>query len=206
VILSVIGIASLIARGGPRYGIEFKGGTLMTVKFRTLPSLDRLRAELSKNLSAEPTVQTFENGSNEVAIGTEGADDTRTVKEALARIYGQPGNGKLDLNNASRTTLVGRVTDPLQRAGVQLSQQEVEKLADSIVRSRDQDHGGLLASIDELRSVPGVTAPVLNVLNQECYTAQYNAARDTQAVGPKAGADLRQQAINATLLALGGKK
>src|SRR4051812_3425827 len=82
-ILSVIGLSSLIARGGPRYGIEFKGGTLMTVKFRSMPSLNQLRAELSKNLKAEPTVQTFESNSNEVAIGTEGEDDTRTVREAL---------------------------------------------------------------------------------------------------------------------------
>jgi len=203
IVLSVAGIASLVAKGGPRYGIEFKGGTLMTVKFRQMPALNKLRAELSRNLSAPPTVQEFENGTNEVAIGTEGADDTLRVRESLARIYGQPG-GKLDLNNASRSALAARLGDPLQRAGASLSQQDVDRLADAIVAERDQKHGGLLSSPDDLGSVPGVTPAVLNVLKQEAYAAPYNAARDTQAVGPKAGADLRQQAINATLLALAG--
>lgn len=204
VILSVAGLASLAIKGGPRYGIEFKGGTLMTVKFQSMPSLDQLRADLSKNLSAAPSVQEFENGTNEVAIGTEGADDTRLVRESLAKIYGQAGGGKLDLNNASRGQIVARLTDPLQRAGVALSQQDIDSLANSIVAARDQQHGGLLTRVDDLRQVSGVTPQVLGVLNQESFTAPYNAARDTQAVGPKAGQDLRQQAVNATLLALAG--
>ena len=32
-VLSVAGLVSLALQGGPRYGIEFKGGMLMTVKF-----------------------------------------------------------------------------------------------------------------------------------------------------------------------------
>ncbi len=32
-VLSVAGLISLAREGGPRYGIEFKGGMLMTVKF-----------------------------------------------------------------------------------------------------------------------------------------------------------------------------
>jgi len=42
------------------------------------------------------------------------------------------------------------------------------------------------------------------VLNQECYTAPYTANRDIQIVGPRVGADLTHQAVNATLLALAG--
>jgi preprotein translocase subunit SecF len=49
-----------------------------------------------------------------------------------------------------------------------------------------------------------LTPQVLTVLNQECYLAPYNAGRDIQIVGPKVGAELRKQAVNATLLALAG--
>jgi len=125
------------------------------------------------------------------------------VLDTLAKTFGHPENGKLDLNNASASQVAARLTDPLQRAGVQLSQQQVDQLAAAIVGERDR-HSGLLTKIDDLRGVSGVTPQVMNVLNQECYVAPYTAARNIEIVGPKVGADLRQQAINATLLALAG--
>ena len=80
---------------------------LMTVKFQGAPPLDEVRSSLSKVLASPPSVQTFENGSNEIAIGTEGSDDATLAKnhqlvlDTLAKTFGHPDNGKLDLNNAS---------------------------------------------------------------------------------------------------------
>src|ERR1700688_3985833 len=137
-LLSVAGIVSLIAHGGPRYGIEFKGGMLMTVRFQNTPPIEEVRTVLSKALATPPSVQTFERGSNEIEIGTassEGGKDAdedlaknrQVVLDTLAKTFGKPGNGKLDLNNASAGQVAARLTDPLQRAGVQLSQQQVEQ-------------------------------------------------------------------------------
>ncbi|MEP6714052.1 MAG: protein translocase subunit SecF [Terriglobia bacterium] len=207
-VLSVIGLISLIAHGGPRLGIEFQGGMLMTVKFAGQPPVQQLRAALDKALSTPPTVQTFENQSNEVEIGTGGADDATLAKNkdivlaTLQNNFGQPGNGKLDLNNVGATVLAGRLSDPMQRAGVQLSQQQLDQLAASIVAWRDT-HGGLITKIDDLRSLPGLTPAAMNVLNQECYTAPYTV-RNSETVGPRVGSDLSHQAIEATLLALAG--
>ena len=33
-VLTLAGVASLVMKGGPRYGIDFKGGAKMYVKFR----------------------------------------------------------------------------------------------------------------------------------------------------------------------------
>ena len=209
VALSVAGMVSIIAHGGPKYGIEFKGGMLMTVKFRATPPIEQIRSSLTSVLSSPPSVQTFENGSNEVQIGTDGSDDTslgknrQLVLDSLAKTFGQPGSGKLDLNNASGMSLANRLREPLQKAGVPLSDPQVNDLGAAIIAWRDQ-HGGLLGSVAELAAVPGVTPPVTAVLNQETYLAPYTAARNIEIVGPKVGADLRRQAINATLLALGG--
>jgi preprotein translocase subunit SecF len=208
-VLTAAGFVSLGLKGGPKYGIEFKGGMLMTVKFVGQPPVEKVRSVLSSALSSAPTVQTFENGSNEIVIGTEGENDNalgknrQIVVDVLAKTFGQPGSGKLDLNNAGSGAVASRLIDPLQRAGVQMSQPDVEKLAASILQYRDE-HGGLLTKIDDLRGVPGLTPQVLTVLNQESYVAPYTAARNIEIVGPKVGADLRQQAITATLLALGG--
>ena len=55
---------SLAVKGGPRYGIEFKGGMMMTVKFRIgAPPLEEIRSALDKALANPPSVQTFENQS-----------------------------------------------------------------------------------------------------------------------------------------------
>ncbi|HVW86372.1 MAG TPA: protein translocase subunit SecF [Bryobacteraceae bacterium] len=209
-VLTAAGLVSLAVNGGPRYGIEFKGGMLMTVKFAGQPPIERVRSELTKVLSSPPSVQTFESGSNEIEIGTDGSDDATLAKnrqiviDTMAKLFGQPGNGKLDLNNASAGQVADRLNAPLQRAGAQLTDDQVKQLAQSIVDARDHEHGGLLASIDQLRGVAGVTPQVLNVLNQETYLAPYTAARNVEIVGPKVSGDLRQQAIEATLLALAG--
>jgi preprotein translocase subunit SecF len=208
-VLSASGIVSLIAHGGPRYGIEFKGGMLMTVRFASTPPIEQMRAALSKALPNPPSVQTFENTSNEVEIGTEGADDVTLAKnrqivlDTLAKTFGHPDNGKLDLNNASGGQLADRLRDPLQRAGVQLSDQQVNDLGAQIVAWRDK-HGGLLTGLDQLKTVAGVNQQVLGVLNQETYLSPYTAGRNIEIVGPKVGADMRTQAVQATLLALAG--
>jgi preprotein translocase subunit SecF len=208
-ILTAAGLTSLAVKGGPRYGIEFKGGMLMTAKFEGTPPVEKVRSVLSKVLSSPPTVETFENQSNEIEIGTEGADDAtlernrERVLDTLAKTFGQPGNGKLDLNNATTGQLADRLRDPLQRAGAALSDPQVNDLAAAILNWRSQ-HGGLIANLGDLRSVAGVTPQVMNVLNQETYLAPYTASRNIEIVGPKVGKELRTQAIQATLLALGG--
>jgi preprotein translocase subunit SecF len=207
-ILTAAGLVSLAVKGGPRYGIEFKGGMLMTVKFQNEPPVEKVRSALAAVLPNPPDVETFEAGSNEIQIGTDGDDATlaksrQLVVDTLAKTFGQPGNGKLDLNNTSAGQLADRLRDPLQRASVQMSDPQVNDLAASIVGWRNQ-HGGLFASVDQAKSVPGVTPQVASVLGQEAYTAPYTAAREIEIVGPKVGADLRSQAINATLLALAG--
>lgn len=208
-VLTVAGLASLVFKGGPRYGIEFKGGMLMTAKFQSTPPLEQIRSALAAALPTPPSVQTFESGSNEVEIGTEGSDDVtlgknrQIVLDTLAKTFGQPGNGKLDLNNSSAGQLANRLRDPLQKAGVSLSDKQVDELGVAVVGWRDQ-RGGLVASLDQLSAAAGVTPQVLTVLKQEAYLAPYTAARNIEIVGPKVGAELRSQAINATLLALAG--
>src|SRR5579863_8159679 len=170
-VLTVLGLVSLAVRGGPRYGIEFRGGMLMTVKFQGTPPLNEIRSALDKALPSPPSVQTFENQSNEVEIGTEGSDDATLAKnhqivlDTLAKTFGHPDNGKLDLNNASAGQLADRLRDPLLKAGVSLSDPQIDQLATAIVGYRNQPpRSGVLSSLDDLHSVSGVTPQVLGVL------------------------------------------
>src|SRR5690349_9385191 len=69
-ILTAAGFISLIAKGGPRYGIDFRGGALMYVLFNQNPPVDKIRTVLSSKIPGEISVVNIA-GTNEVIIGTE---------------------------------------------------------------------------------------------------------------------------------------
>lgn len=205
-------IASLILKGGPNYGIDFRGGTLVYVKFAQRPSVDEIRRIVGARIPGEVTVTTVHDvagaQADEVVIGTEVRDEReldaarRTIIEILRERYGGVGE-KLDFNNASHEELMNRLREPLQNAGVALSEEQLSKFVEGLRQFRDRERSGLVRSVDELAAAPGVTQASLNVLKQELGAGSF-AIRQVEIVGPKAGRDLRRQAILATLYALGG--
>jgi len=209
VVLMVGGMVSLIVKGGPRYGIDFRGGALMRVKFKDPPPVQQIRAALSAKISGEITVQNLEAGSNEVLIGTELKDEKalnearRAMTQTLEATFGRPESKLLDFNNAGTQALADRLRDPLQRNGVNLSEQQLQEVVRAMVGLRDGSRSGLVASLDELSAAAGVTPAILKTLKQEAYPAPF-AVKGVEIVGPKVGGELRQQAILATLYALGG--
>src|SRR2546422_8853547 len=74
-VLTVAGFASIAAKGGLKYGIDFKGGAEMVGKFASDPPLDKIRSAMrnSPQIQGEVTVQNFTGATaqNEVEIGTE---------------------------------------------------------------------------------------------------------------------------------------
>src|SRR5215210_1950876 len=124
-VLTVAGLASLAMKGGPRYGIDFRGGTLVYVKFADRPPIERLRSALTAKLGGQPEVQEV-TGSNEVIIGTEMRDDKEqersraAILETLSTLGGQAQAGKLDLNNTGAAALADRLRGPLAAGGTSL--------------------------------------------------------------------------------------
>ncbi len=58
-ILIILGLASLIVKGGPRYGIDFAGGTIIQVKFVKPIKADEIRLVLKGLKIKDATVQQF---------------------------------------------------------------------------------------------------------------------------------------------------
>src|SRR5580658_34255 len=174
-VLSVAGIGSMIAHGGLRYGIEFKEGTQMTVKWNGTPPEDKIRAALSKRINGEVSVQPFTDigARDEIVIGSERMGEQqlaaarKAMQDTLEASFGDPQSGKLDFNNAGASEIADRLTVPLQQAGVQLSDQQLQSLAENIRKFRDTPpRSGLLTSLDQLAAVPGVTPAIISVLKQ----------------------------------------
>jgi preprotein translocase subunit SecF len=205
-ILTGAGLTSLAIHGGPTYGIDFKGGAEMMLKFNSQPPLDQIRAALGKKIKGEISVQQI-SGKNEVLVGTEIQGEAQLnqsrqlIEETLRGMFADPG-GKLDLNNSSMAQLADRLRGPLLAAGVPLSEQELEDVVKAIQDTR-ASKGGIINSFDELSSVKGVTPAIVSALKQECNLGPFTIL-SAEMVGPKIGEDLKHQGLRATLFALAG--
>ncbi len=134
-------------------------------------------------------------------VSTENIQTVRgDIVNAMNAAFNSAASGKLDINLTAQTELAERLRDPLARAGAGLSDDKLQALAKQIIDYRSA-HSGLIRNFDELSSVPGVTPQILNAIKQECFIGNF-AVRSDEVVGPKIGADLRQQAINVVLIAL----
>ena len=69
-VLTAAGLASLALRGGPNYGIDFKGGALLYLRFNQEPPVQKIRQALESKVQGEISVQQI-TGQPEVLVGTE---------------------------------------------------------------------------------------------------------------------------------------
>jgi len=213
--LLLIGVISVVHQGGLRYGIDFRGGTLVYVRFATTPPVDQIRKGLAQAGLNNSTIQQISdianpNSSNDVVIGLEqkgqGDESIDAGKQAILSVLQKSFGGtsdKPDFNSLTASSLAGFLTqkDPLNlgtAAGDRYTQ-----LAQQITDARDKDHGGILSNFDQLKTVPGVNSTLVADV-QGSFSLGTFAIRDVEVVGPKVGAQLRRQAVLATLYALAG--
>lgn len=208
-VLTAAGIVSLLVKGGPKYGIDFRGGALMYVKFNQEPPVEKLRQVLSSKIAGEITVVNISN-SNEVEIGTQISEEKtlnanrQLIEEILSSAFNSAGAGKFDVNNAGAQALESRLRDTLQRSGANIADEQIQTAAKSIVDYKNTPpRSGLLKSFDELSALPGVTPQMIQAMKQDFSLAPFTI-RQTEVVGPKVGGELRTKALLATLYALAG--
>ncbi len=212
--LLLVGAASWIHKGTLDYGIDFKGGTLVYVRFASTPPVDKLRQGLVQQGLGDSVIQQISDiatpNANEVVIylpqrgqGNEALDAGKAaILNALHATLGSGEAGKQDFNEASPETVADILTrkDPLSAgaAGAARYQQLAKQLTDY----RDKQARGVVANLDDLRQA-GATPVVISTLRDAFYTGPF-AVVNVEIVGPKVGADLRRQAVFVTLYALAG--
>src|SRR5580692_8595778 len=134
--LTAAGLISLAVKGGPRYGIDFKGGALMYLRFNQEPPVQKIRDVLHDKIRGEISVQQI-SGKPEVLVGTEIADEkelnaNRQIIEDTLRATFSAAGGQLDLNNSSADQLANVLRDPLLAAGVAISEQDLQDVVHAI--------------------------------------------------------------------------
>jgi len=214
-ILLLAGWASILFGNGIRYGIDFKGGTNVDVRFAQPPNVDKLRSGLAAQGLGNTEIQSISDIANptssEVVIFVEGKGQDEQALQAsrekvlgaLNATYGVSSSNKPDFNSATPTSLAALLTekDPLflsVNAG-----DRYQQLAKKLLDYRDKNSNGVITNFDDLSKVDGITSAVLAAVKNS-YALGPFAIRNVEIVGPKVGAELRKQAIFVTLYALGG--
>jgi len=99
VVFILIGLTSLVVKGGLRYDVDFAGGTLVQVRFEQAPTTDRIRSALARIGLGDAIIQRFGDPNefifrmplSESAAPT---DITRRMQQALS---GEAGLGKFEI-------------------------------------------------------------------------------------------------------------
>ena len=114
----LIGMISLVMKGGFRYGVDFKGGTVVTVRFNEKPEVDQLRTLLRDNGAADSQIQELRSGQNDILIEFQGAkeEDASAGRDVIISALSKNYSGKYQVLSA--TSIGPKVGDDLKRQAV----------------------------------------------------------------------------------------
>jgi preprotein translocase subunit SecF len=211
IVLLSISIFAVFIKGSLNLGIDFAGGTQVTLKFQEKPQVDELRDVISAAGIGDAQIQRFgAEEANEVIIktatvvGSEEGSQTE-VLGALDRQYNGESAGGFDLNQRGRDAVAALLTesdpDRVVAQDMEVARQHYAEIADAILLQRRGD--GLLSSWEEVAGVPGVSNEALAVLERQTYLGNF-AVLGSENVGPQIGAELRRKGILAVVSSLLG--
>jgi preprotein translocase subunit SecF len=217
--LLVAGLISIAVHHGLLYGIEFRSGTQVMVKFAKAPDIGAIRSQLAKDNWKDASIQSIGLSSEHSVMielplekGATGGESLDTGKaaivSALTALYGGSSQGRVDFNNATAKAVEDHllVADPLGLAakGMDTATSTYQNLSEAMVKFRDNPpQSGLIANFQQLAGVPGVTPAVLSALGKDFYLSGFTfSAGETKIVGPQVGSDLRREAVYVTLAGL----
>jgi preprotein translocase subunit SecF len=206
-IFSTAGVCSMLFWHHIPWGIDFRGGTLVYVKFSHTPNDSVVRSAMDHAGLKDAKIQRFGAiSNNEVLVDLDVRETSQAaLDQGKTRIINalerDTPAGKVDLNNASSLTIRNYLIDkdPL-RAGTE-ADQKYGAVAQQIVDYRNNTAGGVLSSMDQLKSV--VSPDVVASLGDGFFLSDFGV-RNVEIVGPEVGAQLQRQAALATIYSLAG--
>jgi preprotein translocase subunit SecF len=196
-IFSVAGILSMLFWHGIPLGVDFRGGTLVYVKFTQAPDTKAIRSDLDKAGLHNAVIQRYGNaGDNEVVVKldqkeTSEADISKGKNQIINALETNPVQGKQDLNNSDQVGFAAVLTSLTSRDPMHADPAEYQRLARKVLDFRDINRGGVIPNLDELKGT--VPDAVVEALKQDFYTSNFGV-RSADIVGPQVGGQLKKQA------------
>ncbi|HVH85756.1 MAG TPA: protein translocase subunit SecF [Terriglobales bacterium] len=209
-IFSVAGVISLLFWHGVPWGVDFRGGTQVDVKFVKAVDNGKIRHAVDEAGFHDAKIQQLGvAGNNEVIISLPEKETSEqsldrgraAIIAAMEKYFGGGEQGKLDLNNSSPSQIADFLLskDPLH-LGTDAATR-YGQIARQITDFRDKNRSGVLSSNDDLNGT--VQPQVIAALKEGAFTSGFGV-RSVQIVGPQVGKQLTHQAEWATLYSLAG--
>jgi len=220
-ILIIIGIFSVFVHGKLNLGIDFAGGTQLTLKFAEQPQLDELRHLLASAGLDDTQLQRFNEPEEfEVLVRTptvEGSEEgaREAVVAALDGLLNPDAGDRLDLNRAGAeaiTNLLANRPSPVEApasedsangelAGEYLSQPPGEAAAAILELRREH---GLISDWSQIEALGDAVLPEeLTMLREKARLGKFSVL-GVENVGPQIGKELREKGQLAVIFSLLG--
>lgn len=195
---------------GINYGIDFAGGTQLTVRLRDEVDIDRMRRALDTAGLRGTAIQRYGAAEDrEVLIKTPVAQDSEEgtstiVIQALVDELNSDGAGKLDLNQRGRDSLstLFMETDP----DAQVSEQDrgkayYDEVAAAVIEQRNTHR--IFTSWDQVQAADGLSEAALGALQNRATLGAFTIMQNDN-VGPQIGSELRTKGLLAVVLSFIG--
>jgi len=209
-VLILAGLALIAFGPGLNLGIDFVGGTQVTIKLKEAPDLKKLRRALSELAVGEPVIQRFdEPEKHEILIrvenpqGKEG-DFTKPILDLLDRTLNPQLGDAFDINTQGAKELTellvqgnpdGITGDP------EVQDAHYAPMAEAVMDYRKAH--GMFREVTELGQIEGLSEAAREFLEKRCAAGEYSLL-GAESVGPAVGADLREKAQLAIVFSLLG--
>ncbi len=208
-VFSVAGVFSMLFWHGIPYGVDFRGGTLVYVKFAQTPDDNAIRAAMDRVGLRNAKIQRYGAiANNEVLVDLDVQETSEKALDSgktliINALETNAPAGKQDLNNASSLSIKNYLMDKDPMHLGTDADQKYTAQAQAVVDFRDKSQGGVLGSLDQLKGAAGVDPSVAAILPDQFYLSNFGV-RNVEIVGPQVGAQLRKQALLATVYSLAG--
>jgi preprotein translocase subunit SecF len=205
----VAGLANIFFGKGLRPGVDFSGGTLIRVLFKSPLPVSDVRQALTEQGLGNSIIQEVEKAQREYIIRTAGLSAGDIQADQDLEAHAILANRIIEtLKSAEDKAAVERGLVDFNNAGImEISAvlqpsfpDQAESLAEKIINFRVSK--GIIEDFTALREA-GIPDDVITILRERSFLGSMTVlSRDT--VGPQVGKDLRRKATQATVWALLG--
>jgi preprotein translocase subunit SecF len=192
------------------YGIDFRGGTIMQVRFQEPPDIGRLRDALRDAGFASAAIQAY-GAAAENSILIRLSEQLEERKDLVSQIRTalrpeaereREAQGLLDLNTTGEADIAALLESELTGTVSASPDPMYLKAAKAVLAQRGHQPAGMFTDLAALKDLTELTGEMQAALGSKTYLGSL-AFLKTESVGPAVGKDLRNKALLASIVANG---